>query len=111
MEFDLDNALAALTGQPWDLSLKIGGKPYATRPLQVADLDRLIDMEGKGRTYQNGVLLDLFADPKPPVEAWDAAVISHVVAAVMGYQQGRLRKNSTAVATQVAIAAAKEARG
>ena len=41
MKFDIDNAIAQTTLDPWDLTLTVAGKDRITRPLQVGDLDRL----------------------------------------------------------------------
>jgi hypothetical protein len=115
MNYDIDNAIEKVTGQPWELTLTVGGKQYSVRPLQVADVDRLGQMSGTTRREQDLVVQDLFAPvgglgdgPLPDVSAWTPTQISHVVSAVIGYQRGRVLKNCQAVASELATATARE---
>jgi len=107
MHYDIDNAIAKISGIPWELELAIDGKNWAVRPLQVADVDRLGQIGAQSREGQNETVRDLFVSPAPPVEDWSPAIVSHVVAAVLGYQRGRILKNSQAVVTEVATATMK----
>jgi hypothetical protein len=108
MKYDIDNAMQSTASQPWDLKLTIGGNEWPIRPLQVADLDRLGRLGDFTRDRQNEVVGDLFADPKPAVSAWAPQILSHIVAAVLGYQRGRVLKNCHAVASEVATATQRE---
>ncbi len=107
MQYDIDNAIEQVGGQAWDLKLKIGGLEWAVRPLQVADVDRLGQMGAQTRDQQLAAVRELFLEPGPSVQGWTSTQISHVVAAVIGYQRGRVLKNCQAVAAQVATAATR----
>jgi hypothetical protein len=106
MHFNIDQALNEMTPEPWDLTLTIDGVVYTTKPLETGDLHKLQYAEKVGLDYQRALVKGLFADALPDVMNWDAARVANVVAAIVGYQQGRLLKNTQAIAVKVATAVA-----
>lgn len=112
MEFDLSNAIAQTTLDPWDFVLNVGGVKYPTRPLSVADVDALRALPRADDATQRVMILGLFdGEKRPPIDTWDSGTTGAAIAAIIAYQRGRLIKNSQAVAKQVFAAVTEQTKG
>jgi hypothetical protein len=105
MKYDIDSALSRVDGQPWELSLTLGGRDYPTRPLTIGDIDGLPAMNSLHLSQQRAAIADLFAEPKPVLAEAEPARLAAIVSAIIGYQQARAAKNSRAIAAEVAAIA------
>ena len=96
MELDLDQILEKQV-LPWDLTIKMKGVTYTTRPLILADvasLQKVISNSDKNADGAKAVVASLFVDPKPDVGAWTMDQTVGAVKAILSYWQRSSEKNS-----------------
>ncbi|MGB7157121.1 MAG: hypothetical protein WBD40_03580 [Tepidisphaeraceae bacterium] len=104
MQINLDLNAAVAQFQPWDLSVTVDGKSYATKPLTLADRQILATSTASLRAVVPTLLNEPPAAGPADVASWSEEVCAAVVAAVITYRDELSRKNSQAVATLVATA-------
>lgn len=101
MKVDLEKMMAEAVQSilPWDLVMTIRGRDHRVRPLMVADVVALANLEHQrdaGKTLE--VVAGFFEEPKPDVSQWSVQEVMLVINTIAVQHGEHTRKNSVAVA-------------
>jgi len=92
--------------QPWDLQIEIGSKIFDTRPLVLADLQKIQELPRMEAADQYAFIRSLFKGELPPIDENNPEMASVVMNVIGQYTKIRAEKNSAAIAASVAAAMA-----
>lgn len=110
MNINLDEMIAKAEAQvlPWDLTITLGGRTYATRPITVAELGALKEIGGRSEAEQRKLVASLLITGGTPerTRLADLSIdqVGAIAVAVLAYFGGRVKKKSLAVANDVLAA-------
>lgn len=92
--------------EPWDLQIEIEGKIYDTRPLVLADVEKIKQLPSLGPDKHFEFISSFFRGEKPPLTGDAVEISAAVVGVISKYAAARSEKNSRAIATKIAVAMA-----
>lgn len=97
MKINVDEMIQQLL--PWELSLSVGGKEYAVRPLTVADMASMQAMQSRSVEEQMKLVASLFdGEEKPDTMSWQPETLAVVMGQIGQYTKDRAEKNSPILA-------------